>query len=796
MTRFRQAAPILPLLLLFGCNHAEQPVLEPLPALPGGVHSAPPRLNGDIGSTAPDLPAQVSYGRPRVPTVRTPNVSSSGGSTTLDFADTDVRDAVAQILGNLLHATYTIDPAVKGTVTLHTAAPLDNNQLVPTLQMLLSQVGAELFRSGAIYRVVSVANAPASGPGVVGAAGAANAANNQVLSGGEGLGGSSMVPLRYAGAEDLAKALQPFVQSGAKIVPVQGSNALLVSGDPAVRGTLLSLIQAFDTDALAGQSYALLPVDSGDAKDIAAAVTEAMQGRGKSLSQVVKVVPMTRVDAVLVIASQPAYIDDARRLFGVIERTRRMTVRSWHVYYLQNSHANDAAYALQQAFTPNNVTAQPSTSPQASGLTGQSNGNGSSGFGGMGGGGLGGGIGGLGGSGGAMGGLGGSGGLGGGLGGGGGIGGGLGGNTGLAGGQTPGAPGASNTQASANPLLGGLDSSGGGGNADVNAMRIIPNPQNNALMIYATAQENDTVNQMLRKIDILPLQVRIDAVIAEVQLNDSLQYGTQFFFKSGGVNGILSTGSGNITGPIANAALNSTLPGFVIGGLNNGGAPVAINALQQVTTVHVLSSPELLVLDNQPARLQVGQLVPYSTGTFNSTLNTNGSAFSQFSYQPTGVIMQVTPRVNNGGLVTLDISQEVSSLAGGNGSSASTSSNPTFNDQSVVSRIVVQDGQTVGLAGLITDTATRGNTGIPWLKDIPILGFLAGSQNNNRTRNELLILITPHVMHDQRDAQALTEDLRDTLSNAAAVPYELGPMRQSGSSDPQQRVRKAVGIGY
>ena len=765
-------SPIL--VSLAGCNHDEQPVIRPLPPLRGDTAAAQPRINGDIGTTDQLSAPEISYGRNREPAVRTGVVPGDGGTINLDFADTDIRDAVAQILGSLLHVSYTIDPAVKGTVTLHTAAPLAPSQLLPALQTLLSQVGATLTRSGGIYRVSAAGNAPQ--PGAAGSAQAAGA--SPVLASGDPFAGSAMVPLRYAGAEDLAKALQPFVQPGARITAVQGSNALLVSGDPQVRVTLVSLIQAFDIDALAGQSYALLPVDSGSAKDIATSLTDALKGRGGALSQVVRVVPMARVDAVLVVANAPQYINDARRLFGLIERVRRTTVRSWHVYYLQNSHANDAAYVLQQAFTPDDVTAQPTPALQpAQG--------GQQGVGGGTGGGLGTGTG--------LGSSGSSGGLGGGLGSSGGIGssGGLGGGglgTGQAGTSTGRAAGGQ--AAGANPLLGGLDSSGGGN--ETRTMRIIPNPQNNALLVYATAQENDTIGQMLRKIDILPLQVRIDAVIAEVQLNDALQYGTQFFFKSGGINGILSNNMQSITGPLATAAFNTTLPGFVIGSASgNGGAPFAINALQQVTTVHVLSSPELLVLDNQTAQLQVGQLVPIQTGSQTSTLGT-GSVFNQDTYQPTGVILQVTPRVNDGGLVTLDVSQQVSSVAT---PATNTITNPTFNNQSVISRVVVQDGQTAGLAGLITDTSTRANSGIPWLKDIPVLGLLAGNQANNRQRTELLILITPHVEHDQRDARALTEDLRDSLVNAAAVPDELGPQRQTGSSDPQRRVRDSVGLG-
>ena len=289
-------------------------------------------------------------------------------------------------------------------------------------------------------------------------------------------------------------------------------------------------------------------------------------------------------------------------------------------------------------------------------------------------------------------------------------------------------------------------------------MRVIPDDQNNAVLVYGTERELGTMEAMLRKIDILPLQVRIDAVIAEVTLNDVLQYGTQFFFKSGGINSILNTGTRRPRQPSAStASLNLAFPGFFLGGNGAGGAPFAIQALQQVTTVHVLSSPELLVLDNQPARLQVGSVVPYLSQTSQSTITANAPVVSSINYQQTGVIMEVTPRVNSGGLVTLDVMQDVSSVA--TGITTPGINSPTFNERNVNSRVVVQDGQTIGLAGLITDTTSLGNQGIPWLKDVPILGLLAGNQNNTRQRTELLILITPHVIHDQRDARALTEDL-------------------------------------
>lgn len=320
-------------------------------------------------------------------------------------------------------------------------------------------------------------------------------------------------------------------------------------------------------------------------------------------------------------------------------------------------------------------------------------------------------------------------------------------------------------------------------------MRILPNAQNNAVLVYGTAQEEETVTAMLRKIDITPLQVRIDATIAEVTLNDTLQYGTQFFFKSGGINGILNNAPGPL-GTVANTVLGTGFPGFVLGGRGQGGAPLAISALQAVTKVNVLSSPQITVVDNQQARLQVGALVPYLTASSQSTLTANAPVINSIAYQPTGVIMEVTPRVNSGGQVTLDVSQEVSDVD--NTPNTTGINSPTFNERSITSRVVVQDGQTIGLAGLIRDTTSRGNQGIPWLKDIPILGVLAGTQNNTRQRTELLVLLTPHVIRDQSDARALTDDLKAALPGAARVPLIARSERLSGSTDPNRRVRERV----
>ncbi len=771
------APPLLAALLVCAsCSHqvAEAPVvLPPLKPLGADVGQASPRISGPVN-------AQPVYPRVSVSTVPGATVSigrgagagGSGGSVTLDFADTDIREVAAQILGNSLHLNYTIDPSVHGTATLRTVVPLSNSQLIPVLQSLLQQNQATLVQTGGVYRVLPIAAA-------------------QGVAGGVGTAGGTMVALRYAAADDLAKAMQPYAQGGSRIVAVPASNSLIISGEPAQRDALVDLVRAFDIDALAGQSYALFPVENGAAADFADALKQAFRAQsGGTLASQIRVVAMGRVNAVLVIANAPAYIDQARRAFEVVERGRRQTMRTWHVYYLQNGTANDVAYVLQQAFTPNAVTATPSAR-----ATGQAGGNQMTGississFGGSSsaGGGSSSGSGALGtltGS--STGSL------------TGGSTGGIGGTTGSGGSGTPSTPGATST--GSNPLLGGIGNSAGGGSGaqDQNTMRIIPNPDNNAILIYGTGQEEDTVEAMLHKIDILPLQVRIDAIIAEVTLNDNLSYGTQFFFRHHSINGGLSEA---ITNPVQFATAGTSvlplpataLPNFVFNAAGKDG-DLVLQALQDVTTVKVLSAPELLVLDNETAQLQVGNSVPVQNGTL-SEVGAGVGTVTSTSYVSTGVITQVTPRVNSGGLVTLDVQQEVSAVLPTNATTSGSSINsPTFSDRAVKSRIVVQDGQTVGLAGLITDSLNTGNVGIPWLKDIPVLGLLTGNQSNQRTRTELLILLTPHVLHDQRDARALTEDLREQLPRAAVMPYEFQKLKVGGSTDPQAGLRRSLGL--
>jgi len=683
--------------------------------------------------------------------------AGQSGDVTLNFVDADIREIVRTILGTTLNLNYTIDQNVHGTGSIETGAPLPRSALLPTLETVLNENGATLIQRNGVYAVVPL---PAG-------------STHNLVSGSNAVGaGTQLVPLRYAAAKDLAKVLEPYVAEGGKVTADAGRNALIISGDAGVRQTLAGLVRAFDIDILAGQSYALFPVGDSDPAKRAGEFERVLQAQGEgSLAGIVRVLPMDRVNAVLVVSSQPRYVDAARRFFQLTKQVEDATARSWHVYYVQNGQSTDLENLLQRAFTPRNVSPTPgapgTTAPGAEQLTlapGGAPGGGPSGSG------LGGGVGTRGG------GLGGLGGVGAGTTGlGAGAGGGLGGLG--AGGPPPTAAEGGALAAATEPLSA---ETGPGGAGPENRIRIIANRVNNALLIYATPSEYSVIEGMLHKIDIIPLQVLIEATIAQVDLNDTLQYGTQFFFKTDHIAETL--GPANITNfpSLSSLSFPSTSQYFILSKMPH----FALAALASVTKVKILSSPEITVLDNQPARLQVGQQVPVLTGTATSTLTTGAPIVNSVDYHATGVIMQVTPRVNSGGLVNLDIAQEVSSVAAQ--ATNSVSGSPTFNDQTFRTRVAVQDGQTVGMAGLITDNAAEGNSGIPFLKDIPLFGTIFSTQNNTRARTELLVLITPHVIHDQRDARALTEDLRNQLINAGLVPQQLQRQGVPGLANPNR----------
>ena len=285
-------------------------------------------------------------------------------------------------------------------------------------------------------------------------------------------------------------------------------------------------------------------------------------------------------------------------------------------------------------------------------------------------------------------------------------------------------------------------------------MRIVADTQNNALLILANSAGYERIEAALRKLDTAPRQVLIEVTIAEVTLKDELQYGLEWLFTNGARrSGQLDLGA---------AGINTLVPGFSYAITSSAGDTIkaVLNMLASNNKVNILSSPHIMVADNQTAKIQVGDSVP-TAGP--QSIASTGVVVSSVQYLDTGVILFVTPHINAGGLVNLDVNQEVSTA-----SSTTTSglNSPTISKRSAKTVVTVQSGETMVLGGLMSENASAGSSGLPFLSSIPIVGGLFGTQSRNTTKTELVVLITPRVANNVGQAKMVSDEFRKKLKEA------------------------------
>jgi general secretion pathway protein D len=280
---------------------------------------------------------------------------------------------------------------------------------------------------------------------------------------------------------------------------------------------------------------------------------------------------------------------------------------------------------------------------------------------------------------------------------------------------------------------------------------------NNALIIRATARDYQKILSVLRKIDLPGAQVLINVTIAEVVLNDNLRYGVQAYFKSNDIKGGVFTGNSLLVRP--------SFPGlnFILG--NIGDSRVVLDALSAVTSVRIVSSPSVAVLENEPAVIKVGDQIPILTQTVTSTNSDTPPIVNSIQYRDAGVVLKVIPHINSSGLVTMQLTQELSAVAPNATGTQDTTTNltPTISQRSITSKVSVYSEQTVVLGGLISSQDSRAKDGVPVVNRIPIIGNLLGKTDNATRRNELIVFITPQIIRDSEDASRVSSELRDKL---------------------------------
>jgi general secretion pathway protein D len=305
------------------------------------------------------------------------------------------------------------------------------------------------------------------------------------------------------------------------------------------------------------------------------------------------------------------------------------------------------------------------------------------------------------------------------------------------------------------------------------APSVVADIENNALLISATAREYKRIEQILRQLDVMPTQVMIEAVIAEVRLSDELKFGVRWAVESGKFRFNLSDA---VTG-FAGASLPGAAWSFVSSDLQ-----VTLNALASITDVNIVSSPNIMALNNQKASLQVGDQVPIVTQQATGVVTANAPVVNSVTLKDTGIILTVTPRVNASGRVLLDIDQEVSNVVK---TTTSGIDSPTIQQRKLSTKVIVNDGESIALGGLIQERNTLDRGQVPIVGDVPFLGNLFKNKTDTIARTELIIFIRPHVVRNIDEARDVTDEFRRKLNFSSALP-----LRRKGDTQLQRDLNR------
>jgi general secretion pathway protein D len=662
-----------------------------------------------------------------------------GSAVTLNFEAADIREVVRNILGDILNESYTIDPAVGGTVTIRTTSGIPRDSLHATMEMLLRMNGATMTREDGIWKILP----------------AAAAVRGNVT---PQLGGSSrplpagfsvqIVPLHYVGVRQMAALLEPFVKDQTTIRMDDLRNLLILSGTEMELRHLYEAIDMFDVDWLSGMSVGLFTLQSTDVKSLMADLDKALGTPDKSpLAGVLRIIPIERLNAILVVTPNAEYLEQAKKWIERLDQAGgEGTSIRFYVYQVQNGRSEHIAPLLQQAFTgrvtqptqaagppqvapgtpAGTIVSPPSYQPQTvipvqnpnpvpQTVVNQT--------------------------------------------------------------QSTGGPGGI-PGAIQRALTGGTGAPGEGIGV-VRNVQVVADKDNNTVLIVATPAEYSVIEAALKKLDVPQRQVAIELTIAEITLTDQLQFGVEWLFKGAAPSGRGSGGQFNTTTPfnpavpIAAAAGAATGPvglalstgfNYLINNANfPGGVQAALHLLDTYGNTKVISNPHLAALDNQKATIKVGNRIPINQQTLVG--GTTNAVTTTAQYIDTGVLVQVTPHINAGGLVTLEVDAEVSTP----GTTTDPTVAPPINTRSVQTLLAVPTGQTMVMGGLITEDNENNSAGLPLLARIPILGGLFGNQTLQKNRTELILFITPRVVENEVDYRRVIDDLRHKMERLDEV---------------------------
>ncbi|MFZ2311354.1 MAG: type II secretion system secretin GspD [Methylobacter sp.] len=519
-----------------------------------------------------------------------------------------------------------------------------------------------------------------------------------------------VIPIRYVAVEDIVEVMKPLVQEKT-ILNVDGArNALIVSGTPDELGRVMDIVSTFDIDLLQGQSFGLFTLTHTDPETIIKELEAVFSKKSKEdESDFFRFIPIDRMNAVLAVTHQNRYLKDIGSWISRLDRANTASGGGVNVYRVQNVDAEELAGTLNEIFTgaaKKEKSAKVAPGQMASEVTNKQ---------------------------------------------------------------------PTETKPTAKKTTSTSKKSGGTGTEEVSNVgdvRIISDVANNSVIIVATPQEYEVILPVIKQLDVLPLQVLIDATVVSVKLTDDLKYGIEWFLKQGDVKAGSNLGKegGFKDGIDIGSMIAKGATAFGTGGLSlvvkSDEVKAVLHAQADKGNANVISSPSLMVLNNQQAKINVGDQVPLQTGNTSVPIagGAGGASIAQsntIQYKDTGVTLEVTPRVNANGMVIMEIKQIVSTPIK---TTTGVDTSPTINKKEIESSVAVLDGETIALGGLIDETINDSKTGIPYLYDLPLIGPLFGSTSHDKVKNELVILITPRVVKSKQDSRVVSDEFKRKLT--------------------------------
>ncbi len=646
--------------------------------------------------------ATIVEGQRPPPIVRSEPVQIRGGDISLNFPSADVRVVAQAVLGDVLKVPFSVAPGLTTAVTVVTPKPIARSSVIAFLEEALRVGGLALSERGGTFSIEPIDQARASG-----SVGATIGFSNEIYQ------------LQFVSADEMKRLLDP-VLPGVIAQADAATGRITLSGTTGQRASARDLLKQFDVNWLRNMSFALFVPQRSDSRLIVPELEKLINAPDAPTRGLVRLISMEKLNGILAITSQRQYLDDVNRFVEILDREGQNNEPRLFVYRVQNGRSRDLTKTLNNAFGNSSTSSGSDSNGQAIQFEqSPDGGNGRE-------------------------------------------------RSGSGQGQ---GQGDQRQSGSPQPLPSNqnsnapLDIRGEGETQGALKARISSDDTNNAILVYGTPREYALIEDALRKLDILPFQVFIEAAITEVSLTDDLRFGLQWNFSPDGSNGTLTENTGGL-------ALVRNVPGFSFAFSPSSTINGVLNTLETKTKVNVVSAPKILVLNNQTAVLQVGDQVPIATQNSTATTDPNAPTINSIEYRDTGVILKVTPRVNASGLVLLDVAQEVSDVNTTAARGAGINS-PTISTRRISTSVAVQDGEVLALGGLIRNTQTKGRVGLPFLSQIPFIGGLFGRQATGGNKIELIVLLKPRVIRTVDDGRAITDELRAKIKT-------LEPFKSSG----------------